>query len=79
LREKVNKESSSTSIEKVDMDVDVENFGPISSPTKDSSLGRREIESVIFHIISTLHIVKSEKIFFNINPPPENTLSFCVG
>jgi len=34
LREQVNKESSSTSIEKVDMDVDAENFGPISSPTK---------------------------------------------
>ena len=53
--------------------------GPISSPTKDSSLGRRKIESVIFDIISTLHIVKSKKIFFNIKTPPENTLSFCVG
>jgi hypothetical protein len=61
------------------MDVDAEYFGPISSPTKDSSVGRREIESVIVDIISTLHIVKSEKIFFNIKPPTENTLSFCVG
>ena len=43
--------SSSNSIEKVEVDVDVdadaEDFGPISSPTKDSSLGRREKESAI--------------------------------
>ena len=62
------------------VDVDAEDFGPILSPTKDSSLGRREIESVIVSIISTLHIVKSKKkIFFNIKPPPEKTLSVCVG
>ena len=41
--------------------VDAEDLGPISSPTKDSSLGRREIESVIINITSTPHIVKSKK------------------
>jgi hypothetical protein len=53
LRKQVNRGSSSNSIEKVEVDVDAEDFGPISSPTKDSSLGRREIESVIFDLIST--------------------------
>jgi hypothetical protein len=75
LRKQVNRGSSSNSIEKDDMDVDAEDFGPISSPTKDSSLGRREIESVIINITSTPHIVKSKKKkFFNIKPPPETTL-----
>jgi hypothetical protein len=57
------------------VDVDAEDIGPISSSTKDSSLGRLEVESVIVSIISTLHIVKSKKIFFNLKPPTENTFS----
>ena len=48
-------------IENVEVNVDVIDFCQISSPTKDSSLGRREIESDIVSIISTLHIVKSKK------------------
>ena len=45
----VSKGSSSNSIEKVEVEVDVGDFGPISisSSTKDSSLGRREMESAI--------------------------------
>ena len=81
MRKQVNRGSSSNLIEKVEMDVDAEDFSPISTPSKDSSLGRREIESVIVSIISTLHIVKSKKkIFYNIKLPPEKMLSvLCVG
>jgi hypothetical protein len=50
---------------KEEVDVDAEDFVQISSPTKDSSLGRREIESVIFHIISTLQ--KEKNMMFSVN------------
>jgi hypothetical protein len=75
LRKQVNRGSSSNSIEKLEVNVDAEDFGPISFLTKDSSLGRREMESLIVNIISTLHIEKGTKIFFNIKPPAENTLN----